>query len=104
MRVLLKHGTVLKEDQLSPLHMACAKGKIQIVEAIVGTVAARYIIIVHVCDQYSQSLLHFSASAVNGDCISDSYHYLHLTTKMDNCGDHFRSYLAYRPVRHSSMT
>ena len=68
-RVLLKHGsdpTTLKEDQPPPLHIACAQGKIQMVEAMVEYCGSK---VVHICDQYGRSSLHFSSSAINGDRI-----------------------------------
>ena len=68
-RVLLKHGsdpTVFKKDQTPPLHMACAQGKLYMVAAMIEYCGNK---VVHVCDQYGRSPLHFSASAINGDRI-----------------------------------
>ncbi len=63
-RVLLKYGadpTVIKYEQLPPLHLACSQGKLDVVQAMVETCGKE---ILQARDQYGQTPIHRCANAI----------------------------------------
>ena len=91
--VLLKHGadsTHSKGNQPPPIHVACSQGKLDMVRKMVE-VGGRKIVQVH--DQFGQTCLHRSASAIN--CTHIISYLINLGVEVNAIDNHGRTPLIY---------